>query len=164
MNVSILKMMNKNKKWGKRMPKKFDKKHINFAEMIYDAGEPLPRVSADQAAAMLNSKNIDEYDRKLITSVVAELVHTAEMFKTIRQRPKVTIFGSARTKPDHPDYQTCKEFAHQLAQLGYMVITGAGPGIMAAGHEGAGPENSIGSINPFDAASIAPFREISLTG
>ena len=120
------------------------KKHISFEEMIKDAGEPLPRVTAEEAAAMITSDEITEYDRKLITSTVAELVHTARMFKGIRQRPKVTIFGSARTKPDHPDYITCKEFARQLAQAGYMIITGAGPGIMAAGHEGAGPENSIG--------------------
>lgn len=120
------------------------KKHISFEEMIKDAGEPLPRVTAEEAAAMITSDEINEYDRKLIASTVAELVHTARMFKDIRQRPKVTIFGSARTKPDHPDYIACKEFARQLAQLGYMVITGAGPGIMEAGHEGAGPENSIG--------------------
>ena len=137
-------------------------KHISFEEMIKDAGEPLPRITAEEAAAMLTSDEITEYDRKLISSTVAELVHTARMFKNIRQRPKVTIFGSARTKPDHPDYIVCKEFARQLAQLGYMVITGAGPGIMAAGHEGAGAENSIGvnialpfeqSVNEFIAQS-----------
>ncbi len=137
-------------------------KHISFEEMIEDAGEPLPRVEAKEAAAMLLSDEITEYDRKLITSTVAELVHTARMFKEIRNRPKITIFGSARTKPDHPDYITCKDFAKKLAQLGYMVITGAGPGIMAAGHEGAGPENSIGvnislpfeqSVNEFIAKS-----------
>ena len=137
-------------------------KHISFEEMIKDAGEPLPRVTAEEAASMLTSDEITEYDRKLISSTVAELVHTARVFKEIRQRPKVTIFGSARTKPDHPDYITCKEFARHLAQLGYMVITGAGPGIMQAGHEGAGPENSIGvnialpfeqSVNEFIAQS-----------
>lgn len=137
-------------------------KHINFDAMVTDAGEPLPRVTAAEAAAMLQSDEITEYDRKLITSTVAELVHTARMFKEIRQRPKITIFGSARTKPDHPDYITCKNFAHRIVQLGYMVITGAGPGIMAAGHEGAGPENSIGvnislpfeqSVNEFIAQS-----------
>lgn len=118
--------------------------HNSFEEMIADAGEPLPRITAKQAASMLLSDDITEYDRKLITSAVAELAHTAQMFKHIRQRPKVTIFGSARTKPDHPDYITCKEFAKQLAQLDYMVITGAGPGIMAAGNEGAGPDHAIG--------------------
>lgn len=137
-------------------------KHINFDAMVTDAGEPLPRVTAEEAAAMLLSDEITEYDRKLISSTVAELAHTARMFKEIRHRPKITIFGSARTKPDHPDYITCKEFAKRVTQLGYMVITGAGPGIMAAGHEGAGPENSIGvnialpfeqSVNEFIAQS-----------
>lgn len=120
-------------------------KHINFDEMVKDAGAgPLPRVTAEEAAAMLMSDEINEYDRKMITSTVAELVYTARMFKDIRTKPKITIFGSARTKQNDPDYQLCKDFSKLMAKLGYMVITGAGPGIMAAGHEGAGHENSIG--------------------
>src|SRR5690606_2916039 len=107
--------------------------------MVKDAGAgPLPRVTAEEAAAMLMSDEINEYDRKMITSTVAELVYTARMFKNIRTKPKITIFGSARTKSNDPDYQLCKDFSKLMAKLGYMVITGAGPGIMAAGHEGAG--------------------------
>jgi len=60
------------------------------------------------------------------------------------QKRKVTIFGSARTKPDSVEYQQAIEFGEKAVQAGYMVITGAGPGIMQAGHEGAGPENSFG--------------------
>ena len=55
----------------------------------------------------------------------------------------MTIFGSARTGPEEPIYQKCVTFARQLNRLGYMVITGGGPGIMQAGNEGAGPENSF---------------------
>ncbi|HEX9258787.1 MAG TPA: TIGR00730 family Rossman fold protein, partial [Acidimicrobiales bacterium] len=58
--------------------------------------------------------------------------------------PKVAIFGSARTKPDDPLYQQTRIAAQALAEQGWMVVTGAGPGIMAAGMEGAGREHSFG--------------------
>src|SRR5690606_6007059 len=57
---------------------------------------------------------------------------------------KVTIFGSARTQPTKTEYQDALEFAQKIVQAGLMVITGAGPGIMQAGHEGAGPETGSG--------------------
>jgi uncharacterized protein (TIGR00730 family) len=57
---------------------------------------------------------------------------------------KVTIFGSARTKPSDPSYKMTKEFSKRLIDNGYMIITGAGPGIMQAGNEGAGPNGSFG--------------------
>ena len=57
---------------------------------------------------------------------------------------KVTIFGSARTQPDKLEYQQAVEFGKKIVEAGFMVITGAGSGIMQAGHEGAGPENSFG--------------------
>ena len=57
---------------------------------------------------------------------------------------KVTIFGSARTQPDKREYQQAVEFGRKMVEAGFMVITGAGPGIMQAGHEGAGPERSFG--------------------
>jgi uncharacterized protein (TIGR00730 family) len=65
------------------------------------------------------------------------------MFGPYRDRKKVTIFGSARTAPDEAIYQKCVTFSRQLVRLGYMVITGGGPGIMQAGNEGAGAENSF---------------------
>jgi hypothetical protein len=57
----------------------------------------------------------------------------------------VTIFGSARTQASKMEYQQAVEFGRRIAQAGFMVITGAGGGIMQAGHEGAGPENSFGA-------------------
>ena len=57
---------------------------------------------------------------------------------------KVSIFGSARTLEEHPDYMAAAAFARQMAQAGWMVITGAGGGIMAAGHGGAGADPSFG--------------------
>lgn len=57
--------------------------------------------------------------------------------------PCVSIFGSARTKPDNPYYQTARDIAFLLTQRGYGVITGGGPGIMEAGNKGANEGNGI---------------------
>jgi uncharacterized protein (TIGR00730 family) len=67
----------------------------------------------------------------------------------------VAIFGSARTQPDDPLYHQARRFAEAVAARDWMVITGAGPGIMEAGIEGAGPDHAFGvSIRlPFEAAS-----------
>src|SRR3546814_4724056 len=66
------------------------------------------------------------------------------MFAPFEGIPKATIFGSARTAADDPLYAQARDLARRLATDRWMVITGAGPGIMAAGAEGAGPERSIG--------------------
>jgi uncharacterized protein (TIGR00730 family) len=66
------------------------------------------------------------------------------VFATYGHIPKVTIFGSARTLPDDPLYHQTLDLAREIADRGWMVITGAGPGIMAAGMEGAGRERSFG--------------------
>src|SRR5690606_16920173 len=58
--------------------------------------------------------------------------------------PKVTVFGSARTHPTDPLYDRARELARLLADAGWMVVTGAGPGIMAAATEGAGADRSFG--------------------
>ncbi len=82
-------------------------------------------------------------DLKMMRTTLREMRNTTRLFGLHRGRKKVTIFGSARTGPDEPIYQKCVTFARQLNRLGYMVITGGGPGIMQAGNEGAGPENSF---------------------
>ena len=63
------------------------------------------------------------------------------VFAPYRDIPKVTMFGSARTHPDDPLYAQAREHGHVLAEHGWMVVTGAGPGIMAAGMEGAGRDS-----------------------
>ena len=86
----------------------------------------------------------DTGDVRVIQTAVRELRYAYRLFAPYANKRKVTIFGSARTQPTKAEYQTAVEFGNKIVQAGYMVITGAGPGIMQAGHEGAGPENSFG--------------------
>lgn len=83
-------------------------------------------------------------DVRVIQTAVRELRHAFRLFAPYAEQRKVTIFGSARTQPDRVEYQQAVEFGRQITAAGFMVITGAGPGIMQAGHEGAGPERSFG--------------------
>jgi uncharacterized protein (TIGR00730 family) len=83
-------------------------------------------------------------DLKILSRTLRELRYAFKVFQPYRRRRKVTIFGSARTKPDHPNYIHATQFAERITQFGWMVITGAGGGIMEAGHKGAGREMSMG--------------------
>ena len=67
--------------------------------------------------------------------VIAEFVDSFETMNKIG--PCISIFGSARTKPDHPYYQMAVDVAKRMVEEGYGVITGGGPGIMEAGNKGA---------------------------
>ena len=82
-------------------------------------------------------------DLKLINRTLREMRYTAKVFAPYRHRKKVTIFGSARTEETDEMYLKCVRFSRSLAENNYMVITGGGPGIMQAGNEGAGSENSF---------------------
>ncbi len=97
----------------------------------------------------------DTLDLKIATAALAEMRDAYEVFAPYRDERKVTIFGSARTKPDEPLYDLTRRLAAMLAERGWMTVTGAGPGIMEAGMEGAGRERSIGvSIRlPFEAGA-----------
>jgi hypothetical protein len=87
---------------------------------------------------------IKTHDSWQIFKVMSEFVHGFEKLSKIG--PCVSIFGSARTKPDNIYYQQAEEIAYKLTQLGYGVITGGGPGIMEAGNKGAklGGGKSVG--------------------
>ena len=86
----------------------------------------------------------DTGDVRVIQTALRELRYSFRLFAPYAGVRKVTIFGSARTRPNKPEYQQAVEFGRKIAEAGFMVITGAGPGIMQAGHEGAGPKNSFG--------------------
>lgn len=100
-------------------------------------------------------------DMRVIETAVRELRVAFREFAPYADRRKVTIFGSARTDPSRPEYQAAVQFGRLMAEAGYMVITGAGGGIMQAGHEGAGPEMSFG-VNirlPWEQAANPVIRE-----
>jgi len=86
----------------------------------------------------------DTGELKLMTAAMKELRYAYRVFGEYPNVHKVTIFGSARTPEDHPDYLSAVEFSKLMAQAGWMSITGAGNGIMKAGHEGPGREASFG--------------------
>ena len=96
------------------------------------------------SGVLLAGDDSDRLDLKLTAAVLAEMRVAFNAFAPYRDEPKVTIFGSARILADDPLYLAARDVAHQLAGDGWMVITGAGPGIMAAGLEGAGREKSFG--------------------
>ncbi len=90
-----------------------------------------------------------------IKKIEEQLGQAKELFNQYKDVKKVSIFGSARTSDSDPEYILAKETGKLLAEKGYYVITGAGPGIMKAGHEGAGVEKSFG-LNvelPFETGS-----------
>jgi uncharacterized protein (TIGR00730 family) len=97
----------------------------------------------EQSLKMLRDVE-DRGDSNLIRTATRELRYAFRLFAPYAKRRKATIFGSARTAPTRTEYQQAAELGRELAQSGWMVITGAGPGIMQAGHEGAGIENSFG--------------------
>jgi uncharacterized protein (TIGR00730 family) len=105
-----------------------------------------PQIIREMILAVLKTgqENSEKADLKLMTSTLKELRYTAKVFGQYRDVRKVTIFGSARVKPDAATYQLAKSLGCSLSQAGYMVITGGGQGIMQAGNEGAGSEHSFG--------------------
>ena len=96
------------------------------------------------AALKAGQENDEKADLKLMNSSLKEMRFTAKIFGPYRQTRKISVFGSARTEAGSPAYRMAKDLGRQLAQKGYMVITGGGPGIMQAVNEGAGPEHSFG--------------------
>jgi len=81
---------------------------------------------------------------KLVNSALKELRHAFRVFKPYSHLRKVAVFGSARTPSSHPDWVHARAFAEKIVQEGWMVITGAGDGIMGAAQGGAGRDSSFG--------------------
>lgn len=100
-------------------------------------------------------------DQKMLTAAIKEFRYANLVFHPYAGIKKVCIFGSARTAEGDGNYQRAREFAEEIAKRGWMVITGGGPGIMAAANEGAGAERSFGlRIHlPFEAGSNPTLAE-----
>jgi uncharacterized protein (TIGR00730 family) len=111
------------------------------------------------SALRLGRDHADRGDLKIANSALKEMRHAFHVFAPYRSARKVAIFGSARTLADDPLYLLARDIAAALAARDWMVITGAGPGIMEAGIEGAGPEHAFGvSIKlPFESATSQFF-------
>ena len=103
----------------------------------------------------LATEGTDVVDLKIADAALGEMAEAFRVFRPFRQVRKATMFGSARTLPTDPVYGLTRSLAAALAAADWMVVTGAGEGIMAAGMEGAGRQRSIG-VNirlPFEQAA-----------
>ncbi len=102
----------------------------------------------------MHRDDTDRGDLKIVNSALKELRYSFLVFSRYRETPKVTVYGSARTAPENPNYQLAAQFANLMADTHqWMVVTGAGPGIMEAGNLGAGTDYGFG-VNirlPFEA-------------
>lgn len=104
-------------------------------------------------------------DIKLLATALRDLRRAEHQFRPYTGRRKCSIFGSARTPPGAPAYESAVAVGRELAAKDWMVITGGGPGIMTAGIEGAGRENSFGvtirlPFEPMDAGGIVPDERL----
>ena len=95
-------------------------------------------------AVRLANDHSNRLDLKITNAALKEMRLAFNVFAPYRHVPKITMFGSARTLPEDPLYAQARDLAAALAENGWMVVTGAGPGIMAAGLEGAGRDHSMG--------------------
>lgn len=94
-------------------------------------------------------------DMKILRAAVKEMRHAFRIFAEYREVPKVAVFGSARTRPEEDVYRLAVELGQRLVQSGYLVITGAGEGVMGAAHLGAGRRSAVG-LN-----ILLPFEQLA---
>jgi hypothetical protein len=133
---------------------------MQHGELIAQSLTTLLRISGDE---------IERLDWKILNASLQDMERAFSVFYPYRHVRKIAIFGSARIAPETDEYDMAKAFAQCVTAQGYMVITGAGGGIMQAGNEGAGDGNSFGlniqlpfeqGANPFinDDPKLIPFK------
>lgn len=104
-------------------------------------------------ALLLARDAASRLDLKIVNAALKEMRYAFKVFAPYRDEKKVSVFGSSRSRPGDPDYEQAKRFGKLIAERGWMVVTGAGPGSMEAANEGAGKAQSFG-VNirlPFEA-------------
>lgn len=116
------------------------------AELIEEIKATADKLAADGAT---------RGDLKILSRALRELRYAFKVFTPYRRTRKVTVFGSARTQPDNPNWNHAESFGRRMAEEGWMVVTGAGGGIMEAAHQGAGREMSMG-LN-----ILLPFEQVA---
>ncbi len=115
----------------------------------------------------MGRENADRLDLKIVSTTLKELRYSFEVFAPYRHIRKAAVFGSARTQPGDPAYESAIAIGSALADVGWSVVTGGGPGIMTAAVEGAGGDNSFAvSIQlPFEkdevASTLPPGRSVN---
>lgn len=96
------------------------------------------------SALRLARHDVNVAELKLLNRLCKELRNAWRVFRPYDNRRKIAIYGSARTAPDMPEAKAAATFARRMVEEGFMVITGAGDGIMGAAQGGAGRDNSFG--------------------
>lgn len=109
--------------------------NLEHEDLISEIISTVLRLSTDHAA---------RGDVKIIHQALKEIRYGFKLFSPYQDRKKISVFGSARSNPSEPIYKHAAAFARKIASKGFMVITGAGEGIMRAAQDGAGPGNSFG--------------------
>jgi len=97
-----------------------------------------------EVADTMARDNASRGDLKILARALRELRYAFKVFTPYRSCRKVTVFGSARTRPDDPCYQQAVALGRAMAEHDWLVVTGAASGIMEAGHVGAGREHAMG--------------------
>lgn len=108
---------------------------LKNGELLEEIFETLVRMAEQEA---------ERLDWKILSHSLLDMEEGFKSFFPYRHTRKITIFGSARTPQDRAEYRMASEFARRVAKQGFMVMTGAGGGIMQAGNEGAGRDRSFG--------------------
>jgi uncharacterized protein (TIGR00730 family) len=117
------------------MPTEHDADFTQKSALVAEIKETADKLARDEAT---------RGDLKLISRALRELRYAFKVFTPLRKRRKVTVFGSARLPPEHPAYQQSVALGRRMAEEGWMVVTGAGGGIMEGAHVGAGRLMSVG--------------------
>lgn len=105
------------------------------AELIAEVVETALKLGQDQTGIA---------DLKLMRRAFKEMRRATKVFASYTNKRKVSVFGSARTKPEAEEYKVAFRFAQRIVQENFMVVTGGGDGIMGAAQHGAGAANSFG--------------------
>lgn len=117
-----------------------------LAEFTVPPGSPNQQLYREMLMSVIRMAQADRnrWDAKIMLQTLTEMENAFSLLEKFKRRRKASVFGSARTPIGHPLYELARELGSALSRLDLMVITGAGDGIMAAAHEGAGADNSLG--------------------
>jgi uncharacterized protein (TIGR00730 family) len=141
---SMNEMHNDSVYYPKRLPVKLDATVQQTLESLPDHEHRKWIERSLYAICTMADRDVDRLDWKILTKAIQDITRAMDTFRPYRYVRKVAVFGSARTPATAPEYQLARAFAAQVADDGFMVITGAGGGIMAAANQGAGATRSFG--------------------